>query len=103
MRLEFDWTSNPTSSHERLQMQSLINSTNKLQCTLVNLILSKDVNMKWAIIGMEVSEENAWFSATESDPMYFSAVDKLIIAQRLSATKIKSVFLYHGCFFAFFK
>ena len=93
MRLEFDWTSNPTSSHERLQMQSLINSTNKLQCTLVNLILSKDVNMKWAIIGMEVFEENAWFSATESDPMHFSAVDKLIIAQRLSATKRKRVCL----------
>ena len=42
---------------------------------------------------MEVSEENAWFSATESDPMHFSAVDKLIIAQRLSATKRKRVCL----------
>ena len=75
------------------QMQSLLYSTNILQCALVNYILSKYEYMNWAIISMEASEENVWLSATEPDLMHFSAVDKLIIAQRLSATKRKRVCL----------
>ena len=55
--------------------------------------LRQDAKTQTIIVNMESFADYTWFTETEPDPLYFSALDKLIIAQGLSATKRETVCL----------